>query len=127
MKPGMKNVSENLLALQNLELGPASPEADRRIEALRKKVPESILIQFDRWLARSRKAVAVVRNGVCCECHIGVAVGILGALTFGEEIQRCGNCGRFLYLPEDEPFISSGPAPQTKVAPHRRKKASHAR
>ena len=122
----MKNVSENLLALQNLELGPASPEADRQIEALRAKIPESLLIQFDRWRARGRKAVAVVRKGVCCECHIGVAIGILGALTFGEEIQRCGNCGRFLYLPENEPVIPPGPAPQTKAAPRRRKKASHA-
>lgn len=114
-------MSGTLLALQKLELGAASAESGQRIKALRKKVPESLLSQFDRALARGRKAVAVVLNGVCSECHVGIAIGIRGALTLGEELQRCGNCGRFLYLPEDQPMPSAPPAPPTKSAPRRQK------
>jgi predicted nucleic acid-binding Zn-ribbon protein len=123
----MGQVMETMLALQNLELrsrDPA-PEVKRQTEALRQKIPESLLTQFDRWLARRRKAVAVVHHGVCGECHIRLAVGVVGALAFGEEIQRCGNCGRFLYLPEDEPAYSATPAATAK--PTRRAKGASTR
>jgi hypothetical protein len=123
----MKSLAPRLLALQDLKFGPSSPDVGQRIEALRKTLPESLLVQFDRWMARRRKAVAVVRNGVCSECHIQIAVGILGALTFSEEIQRCGSCGRFLYLPEDEPVYPPPPAPQAKPAPRRKKATTHVR
>lgn len=118
----MKNPMAHLLALQNLELrnGQRPPEADQEIEALRKKIPESLLTKFDRWLARGRKAVAVVRNGVCSECHIRLAVGVVGALTVGDEIQQCGNCGRFLYLPEIERGRSGKSVEKAKPARHHR-------
>jgi hypothetical protein len=69
--------------------------------------------------------VAIVHNGVCCECHIRLAVGVIGALAFGDDIQRCGNCGRFLYLAEDEPVVSQKPVPETK--PVRRRKGAPTR
>jgi predicted nucleic acid-binding Zn-ribbon protein len=99
----MKNLMEDLLVLQQLELqiNRDSPEAKQRRSALRQKLPETLLSKFDRWLARGRKAVAVVHNGVCSECHIQLAIGVVGALAFGDEVQHCGNCGRFLYLAED--------------------------
>ena len=115
----MNGVTENLLALQELARRQKNPsvEQEREIDGLRKDIPESVLSQFDRWMARGRKAVAVVRNGVCGECHLKLTLANIGALTFGDEIQRCGNCGRFLYLPEDEPMSSPPSAPQrTKPA-----------
>ena len=101
----MNNLLENLLALQNLEFQGSrrSTKVTQQIEALRKLAPESLLTQFDRWIARGRKAVAVVHNGVCGECHLKLTIGVVGALAFGEILQQCGNCGRFLYLPEEEP------------------------
>src|SRR5215468_5159484 len=103
----MKSLTEYLVALQNLEGQPnrEAPEVEPQREALRRKVPESLLIKFDRWLVRGRKAVAIVHNGVCDECHIKLAGGVVGALACGNEIQHCGNCGRFLYVPENEPVF----------------------
>jgi predicted nucleic acid-binding Zn-ribbon protein len=123
----MNSVVENLLALQKLALQHKnhSVEQEKEIDALRKNVPESVLIQFDRWMARGRKAVAVVSNGVCAECHLGLTIGTIGALTFGDEIQRCGNCGRFLYLPEDEPVSSPAPEPPAKPARFSKKASAH--
>jgi predicted nucleic acid-binding Zn-ribbon protein len=118
----MNSVVGNLLALQKrvLQRKNHSAEQEKEVDALRKNVPESVLIQFDRWMARGRKAVAVVNNGVCGECHLRLTVGIMGALAFGDEIQRCGNCGRFLYLPEDEPVSSPPPTPPAPPATRRR-------
>jgi predicted nucleic acid-binding Zn-ribbon protein len=118
----MKNLMENLLVLQQLEMqtDPRSPEAEQRRTVLRQKVPESLLIKFDRWLARGRKAVAVVHNGVCSECHIKLAIGIVGALAFGDEAKQCGNCGRFLYLAEDESVCPEKVGANAKPAHHRK-------
>ena len=114
----MNSIMESLLALQELALQQKTPsiEQKKEIDRLRRNVPESILTQFDRWMARGRKAAAVVNNGVCGECHLKLTVGTIGALAFGDEIQRCGNCGRFLYLPEDDPVSSPPPAPPATVA-----------
>lgn len=123
----MKKVMEKLLALQRLQLQSNNPSADvaQQIEALRSEVPESVLGKFDRWMARRKKAVAAARNGVCCECHIGLARGVLGALAFGDEVQHCGNCGRFLYLPADESVFSQKPVVEAKPARRRRKALLH--
>jgi len=123
----MKDVMERLLALQSLQLQSSHLSADvaQQILALRKTLPESLLTPFDRWMARRRKAVAVVGNGVCGECHIQLAGGILAALTFSDEIQRCGHCGRFLYLPEDEPVYPPPAAARAKPAPRHKKATTH--
>jgi predicted nucleic acid-binding Zn-ribbon protein len=123
----MKNLMETLIALQNLELqtGRRSPEAAPRIEGLRKKVPESLLTKFDRWIVRGRNAVAVAHHGVCGECHLKLPIGVVGALAFGEEIQHCGNCGRFLYLPENEPVYSPVSPPKSKPAKRNKEAPAH--
>ena len=122
----MKNVIETLLALQALHLksSPAAPEVQQQIQALRKQVPESLVVRFDRWMARRKKAVAVVHCGVCSECHLQLPVGVLGALVFADAIQYCGNCGRFLYLPENEPVLPARPATKPKASRRRRETAA---
>src|SRR5438309_300677 len=102
----MKTFMEDLLALQQLELHAELGEGSRKDNAdvLRKKIPGPILAHHDRLRERGKKSVALARHGVCSECHIRIAVGVLGALAFGTDIQVCGNCGRYLYLPEDEPL-----------------------
>ena len=123
----MKNVMEKLLALQSLQLQSDNLSSDRaqQIEVLRNELPESVLDKFDRWMVRRKKAVAVLHNGVCCECHISVASGVIGALVFGDEVQHCGNCGRFLYLPADEPVFSPKPGAEAKPARRRQKAPAH--
>jgi predicted nucleic acid-binding Zn-ribbon protein len=98
----MKNMIENLWALQTFQLtgAKAAPNRSEQIEALRSEIPDSLLRTFDRFVARKKKSVATVRQGVCGECHLQIAVGILGSLAFGHGVEQCGNCGRFLYLPE---------------------------
>lgn len=120
----MKTVIDSLLELQGL-LTPgakSAPSRAERLEALRKEIPESFLLTFDRFVARGKRPVATVRHGVCGDCHLQIAVGILGALTFGQGVQQCGNCGRFLYLPEDEPVVSREAATPAKPKIRRARK-----
>ena len=112
----MKDLMENLLALQTIEFQNATFSAAQEKERtrLREKIPAPILGHYQRLLDRNKKAVSVVQNGVCSACHIKIAVGILGALAFGNDIQLCGNCGRYLYLPENEPVVPSDLTPVEK-------------
>ena len=51
------------------------------IEALRKSIPSQVLTHYDRLVAQGKKGLAVVRNGVCTQCHISVAIGALAGLA----------------------------------------------
>ena len=98
----MRELMESLLALQALEFGGRKSGKEAEKARLREKVPAPILGHFDRLLARGKKGVSVIRNGVCTECHLRLPVGTLVTLARGEDIQICGNCGRYLHLPEGE-------------------------
>lgn len=119
----MKRIMADLFALQRLQLQTRIDQHDRKaeIEARREMIPGSILMRFDRLRMRGKKGVAVVRDGVCGECHIKVAIGTLGALASGTQVQTCGNCGRYLYLPEEDlacpmPSRKSQPTPMARTA-----------
>jgi predicted nucleic acid-binding Zn-ribbon protein len=100
----MKKMMENLLALQDLQLrrGRGAREREDEIEGLRRQIPEPILGHYDRLLARGKKGVALVSHGVCSECHMRVPIGTLVTLAHGQDVQLCGNCGRYLFLPAGE-------------------------
>ena len=123
----MTNVINNLMALQELQLKTqkSTPNRMEQMEALRSEIPESLVRIFDHFVARKRKSVAVVRNGVCGECHLKIAIGILGSLAFGQSVQQCGNCGRFLYLPEDEPVYAPENSIETKTGRPSKKPVAH--
>jgi len=119
----MKNIMENLFALQTLQLQAAKSHRNRpgAIAAVRKTIPVSVLRHYDRLVAHGKKAVAVVRNGVCTECHIGIAIGALADLAHEGGTQVCGNCGRYLFLPDNEPIMPISPSPRPVAkAPIRR-------
>jgi hypothetical protein len=103
----MKNIMENLFALQTLQLQSGANKRNRpgAIEASRKNIPGVVLTHYDRLLARGKKGVAIVRNGVCSECHISVAIGPLADLAHKGGAPVCGNCGRYLFLPANEPVV----------------------
>jgi hypothetical protein len=124
----MKNVMELLFALQELEMKPgtSSPQNEAEISRLRQKIPPPILGHYDRLLARGKKGVAMVRHGVCPECHMGLASGTYAQLIRGEDIVICGSCGRYLFykaeVPPPEPVLEKPEAGEAKPKSKKRKK-----
>jgi hypothetical protein len=120
----MKSVMENLFALQTLQIqtGPGQRNREAAMEAIRKTIPPVVLTHYDRLVAHGKKGVAIVRNGVCTECHLKVAIGALADLADASDIQLCGNCGRYLFLPAVEPVVRLGLPPLSRTV--RRKKES---
>src|SRR5262245_6742403 len=107
----MKQVLDNLLRLQALELSiEQSPSGSMGTEELRKRIPTPYLQHYDRLRARGKKGVAMVRHGVCGQCHMQVAMGLLAALRRQVDVHRCENCGSFLCLIEEA-------APQLEMPP----------
>jgi hypothetical protein len=122
----MKNVMESLFTLQTLQLqsGPGQRNRDGAMEAIRKTIPSMVLTHYDRLLAHGKKGVAIVRNGVCTECHLRVAIGALADLADASDIQVCGNCGRYLYLPAIQPVVPASLRPMARTP--RRQSHAHA-
>ena len=97
----MTEIIETLLELQKLQLSlaPLSLAAESQVNELRGQVPKPILDHFDRLIAQGKTGVAVVRNGVCCGCHLRLCSGTAAGLAHQTDIHICDNCGRYLYLP----------------------------
>lgn len=72
------------------------------IESLRSNLPLSVTLCHDRFRAAGKRSVAEVRHGVCSGCHMVVAIGALADLKHDDGLHRCGNCGRYIYLVEEE-------------------------
>jgi predicted nucleic acid-binding Zn-ribbon protein len=71
------------------------------IESLRAKLPVGVLALHDKMRAKGKRSVAGVRRGVCSGCHLALGVGNVAAVR-AKELRRCGNCGRYVYMVEDE-------------------------
>lgn len=113
----MKHLTEVMLQIQDLQLTrKKNPEKHPELAELRTQVPPQILGHLDRLLARGKKAVALVKNKGCSECKISIPLGTIAVLMRDEDIQLCGNCGRYLHLPEPEPV----PEPESKPAGKKR-------
>ncbi len=105
---------ENLFKLQTLEiqLNLSGPADHKELKELRKTIPDPILGHYDRMRVRGKKGVSSVRSNACSECHMKVPTGTIVTLVHGTDIQLCGSCGRYLYLPENEiPSANSAVAP----------------
>ena len=117
----MKELLQNLIQLQSLEFGGDEKEKGGAVLAeLRAKIPSQILAHYDRLVARGKKGLAAVRGQVCSGCHMQVPLGVVMTLRHGQDIQLCGNCGRYLYLPPTvktetaEPAVSPKPKKKTR-------------
>jgi predicted nucleic acid-binding Zn-ribbon protein len=122
----MKAMMEVMLQIQDLQLTrKKNPEKHPELAELRTQVPPQILGHLDRLLVRGKRAVALVKNYTCCECRIKVPLGTVAVLMRDEDIQLCGNCGRYLHLvPEPEvPPEPSAPPPALKKRGRPRKQA----
>jgi len=98
----MKQLLDNLLLLQNLELRSERAAGGPGADELRKKVPAQILQHYDRLRARGKKGIALVRHGVCGQCHMQVAVGLLAQLHRQDNLYRCETCGAYLHLVDEQ-------------------------
>jgi predicted nucleic acid-binding Zn-ribbon protein len=116
----MKNVIAPLFELQTLEGQSSNPDQEATIQRLRKKIPPQILGHYDRLRARGKRGVALVRNGVCVECHMRLASGTYATFLRAEDIMICDNCGRYLFLdPAMVQAESAGNAASTPAKPPR--------
>jgi hypothetical protein len=118
----MQTIKERLWALQNIlgpDHGPATSQS-RSPSQLREGVPPQVLARFDQMLARGKRPVAAVRHGVCSACHLRIPTADLVDLVSSRELRLCGNCGRYLYLSEEEALASlpslTGPKPAGRKA-----------
>ena len=93
-------------------------ETRDKIESLRALLPTAILGHYDGRKARGKLAIAPVRRGVCCACHLSMASGRLSDLRRKPgEFNVCDNCGVFIYLAEDESGAGSVPGSNRVPAP----------
>lgn len=105
----MKETVDKLFELQQLQFGKPSQEATDKIAQLRPSIPSEALARYDRLASRGRKPVALVNNGVCGQCHIRLAVGIIFEVVQGHTV-ICDSCGRILY-PQEAAFASNAAKP----------------
>ncbi len=119
----MNDILTALVALQDLEFGnkKLAPAKQATADELRKKIPAPILGHYERLMARGKKGIAIVKNGVCTGCYMRLATGAMGTLLRREDVQLCDTCGRYLYLPH-EPAPAPEAAPPAKPAARRKGK-----
>jgi len=110
----MNNVIKNLLNLQTIEIDKKSDASAAEIAKLRATIPAQILGHYDRFVSRGKRGVAIVRNQVCTACHVQVPRSMVLTLMRDEDIQICGNCGRYLYLLEETATVPTAVLPKVK-------------
>jgi hypothetical protein len=115
-------IIEQLFRLQELELGPptGTPAAKREAETLRAGLLPTVLGHYERLVARGKKAVALVRRGVCGGCQMQLPSGLSAALLRDDDLCVCENCARYLKLAPPEPVAP----PTAPKRPARRRRAA---
>ena len=117
-------IIEQLCRLQELELGSAAGTAAvrREAQALRAEVIPVVLGHYDRLVSRGKKAVALVRHGVCSGCQMQLPSGLSAKLLRDDDVCVCENCARYLKLaPADPaPAVTKPPVPAKRVVRRRR-------
>ena len=117
----MNGIMQNLLRLQGMDCGELAG-TESEAAALRAAIPPTMLQQYERQRARGKKGIAVVRNRVCTNCRMQVPIAVVAALMRGTVSQVCGNCGRYLCLPEPEDAQLEQPPPIATPAPKGRRR-----
>jgi len=117
---------QKMFELQTLEFEETiQPTTEKRIASLRTKIPAPVLAHYDRLCASGKKGVALLRHQTCTGCHMSVPLGVVLELKRGEDVRCCDNCGRYLYLREDEVINSVIPS-ATPVVKSGRRQLAHA-
>ena len=106
----MKEIMQHLYELQTLEFDESvQPGSEKRVEALRKKIPAPILAHYDRLADQGKKGLAVVRNQTCSGCHMRLPLAVIMELRHATDVCLCDNCRRYLYLLDETPVAAAKP------------------
>jgi len=122
--------SLNHLSLEMRRVPSASPETvllQKQIDALRARLPNSILGYHDRLSARGKASAAKVSGESCGACHLKLPRGLFCELSVPGRFGVCPNCGVFLWVETvvAEPAADPEPAALPAVRkPARRKSAA---
>jgi len=104
-----------------------SPEArilQKQIDALRARLPNSILGYHDRLAARGKASAVRINGESCSACHLKLPRGLFCELSVPGRFGVCPNCGVFLWVEtvSESPSVDPVPAPEIKTP--RRKAAA---
>jgi predicted nucleic acid-binding Zn-ribbon protein len=107
---------EAMLQAQKILIGYAEDASQYQaaLQKLRATVPAPLLAHFLRFIGQGQCGVAIVRNGICTECHLRVALAMTSALARSEDVHVCENCGCYLVLAPEEEQASAAPLAKPK-------------
>jgi predicted nucleic acid-binding Zn-ribbon protein len=89
---------------------PNTPQYEIVLRELRANVPAPVLAHFLRLIVQQRNGVAIVRRGVCSECHLRVSLALVSTLARSDDLHLCENCGCYLMLaPEEQAATLAAP------------------
>ena len=90
------------------ERAPEYEEYKRKVELLRAPLPTSILVHYDKRIARGKLGIAPIRGGVCGACYLALPSGRLADLRRNpRELNVCDHCGAFIYVADEESALSN--------------------
>lgn len=75
-------------------------ELEKSIAALSADLPQQIKSHFNRLLQKNPEAVVPVSSGLCAGCGMALTKSLVQSVQKAEQLNRCPNCARFLYYPE---------------------------
>ena len=81
------------------ELAKEGARADAERAGLAAAIEPGILARYERILERRRPALALVENGVCMGCRVGIPPQRIVEVRAGRDLVTCGSCRRILVLP----------------------------
>jgi PTS system nitrogen regulatory IIA component len=106
----MHKLTNQLIQLQelvvaNMQKKASMPKArleelEKSIVALGSDLPQQVKSHFNRLLAKNPEAIVPVSSGTCAGCGMGLTKSLVQSVHKAEQMNRCPNCARYLYYPE---------------------------
>ena len=74
---------------------------DANVALLGADLPVPVKTHLNRLLQKHPEAVAPIVDGHCTGCGMGLSKSLINEIQHGDEIHRCLNCTRYLYVPSE--------------------------
>lgn len=75
-------------------------ELEKSIAALGSDLPQQVKSHFNRLLQKHPEAIVPVSSETCAGCGMALTKSLVQSVHKAEQMNRCPNCARFLYYPE---------------------------
>ncbi len=75
-------------------------ELEKSIVLLGSDLPQQVRSHFNRLLVKHPEAIVPVSSGICAGCGMALTKSLVQSVHKAEQMNRCPNCARFLYYPE---------------------------